>query len=71
MAKKSFYNSFLWRIKEYSKIKYVPLRHKYKYLLLRMNNTLIDNSEKFLMRDILQQFIGSGKYNHICIATGY
>lgn len=36
-----------------------------------MNNTLIDNSEKFLMRDILQQFIGSGKYNHICIATGY
>lgn len=69
--KNSFYNSFLWRIKEYSKIKYVPLRHKYKYLLLRMNNTLIDNSEKFLMRDILQQFIGSGKYNHICIATGY
>jgi len=36
-----------------------------------MNNTLLDNSEKFLMRDILQQFIGSGKYNHICIATGY
>lgn len=23
------------------------------------------------MRDILRQFIGSGKYNHICIATGY
>lgn len=36
-----------------------------------MNNTLLDNSEKFLMRDILRQFIGSGKYNHICIATGY
>lgn len=36
-----------------------------------MNNTLLDNSAKFLMRDILQQFIGSGKYNHICIATGY
>ncbi len=36
-----------------------------------MNNTLLDNSEKFLMKDILQQFIGSGKYNHICIATGY
>ena len=36
-----------------------------------MNNTLLDNSEKFLMRDILQQFISSGKYNHICIATGY
>lgn len=36
-----------------------------------MNNTLLDNSEKFLMRDVLQQFIGSGKYNHICIATGY
>lgn len=36
-----------------------------------MNNSLIDNSEKFLMKDILRQFIGSGKYNHICIATGY
>ena len=36
-----------------------------------MNNTLLDNSEKFLMKDILQQFIGSGKYKHICIATGY
>jgi len=36
-----------------------------------MNNTLLDNSVKFLMRDILRQFIGSGKYNHICIATGY
>lgn len=36
-----------------------------------MNNTLIDNSEKYLMRDILRQFIGSGRYNHICIATGY
>ena len=38
---------------------------------LTMNNTLLDNSEKFLMRDILRQHIGSGKYNHICIATGY
>lgn len=36
-----------------------------------MNNTLLDNSEKFLMRDILRQFIESGRYNHICIATGY
>ena len=36
-----------------------------------MNNSLIDNSEKFLMKDMLCQFIGSGKYNHICIATGY
>jgi superfamily II DNA or RNA helicase len=36
-----------------------------------MNNTLLDNSEKFLMKDILQSFIGCGKYNHICIATGY
>lgn len=36
-----------------------------------MNNTLLDNSEKFLMKDILKRFIGSGKYNHICIATGY
>ena len=36
-----------------------------------MNNTLLDNSEKFLMRDILREFIGSGRYNHICIATGY
>lgn len=36
-----------------------------------MNNTLLDNSEKFLMRDTLRKFIGSGKYNRICIATGY
>lgn len=36
-----------------------------------MNNTLLDNSEKFFVRDILRQFIGSGKYTHICIATGY
>lgn len=36
-----------------------------------MNNTLLDNSEKFLMRDVLKDFIASGKYNHICIATGY
>lgn len=36
-----------------------------------MNNTLLDNSEKFLMKDLLREFIGSGKYNHICIATGY
>ena len=35
------------------------------------NNTLLDNSEKFLMRDVLQEFIGSDRYNHICIATGY
>lgn len=37
----------------------------------RMNNTLLDNSEKFLMRDTLRRFIGSGKYDRICIATGY
>lgn len=36
-----------------------------------MNNTLLDNSEKFLMRDVLKKSIASGKYNHICIATGY
>lgn len=36
-----------------------------------MNNTLLDNTERFLMRDVLRTFIGSGKYNHICIATGY
>ncbi len=36
-----------------------------------MNNTLLDNSKQFLMRDVLRQFIGSGKYNHIRIATGY
>lgn len=36
-----------------------------------MNNTLIDNTENFIMRDVLRNFIVSGKYNHICIATGY
>lgn len=36
-----------------------------------MNNTLLDNTEKFLMRDTLRRFIGSGKYSRICIATGY
>ncbi len=36
-----------------------------------MNNTLIDNSDKFLMRNVLKDYISSGKYNHICIATGY
>lgn len=36
-----------------------------------MNNTLLDNTERFLMRDVLKDFISSGKYNHICIATGY
>lgn len=36
-----------------------------------MNNTLLDNTERFLMRDVLRDFIRSGKYNRICIATGY
>lgn len=36
-----------------------------------MNNTLLYNTEGFLMRDVLRNFIGSGKYNHICIATCY
>lgn len=36
-----------------------------------MNNTLLDNSQKFMMRNVLKNFIASGKYNHICIATGY
>ncbi len=37
----------------------------------KMNNTLLDNNGKFLMRDVLRQLAGSGKYNHIRIATGY
>ncbi len=36
-----------------------------------MNNTLIDNSKGLLMKDVIRNFIGSGKYNHLCIATGY
>ena len=36
-----------------------------------MNNTLLDNSDKFLMRDWLRKMISSELYDHICIATGY
>lgn len=38
---------------------------------MAINNTLIDNSEKFLMKEYIHRILSSGIYDYIRIGTGY